>query len=523
MRLASAAECNHLSPRNSILVAGQRVADTLPFFLPCTHAGPRAAYAGFGEGAPARYNRPMVAPLPGPHGVHTAPPTTVATGGTLPTEGDLPERLATPARLATPLRIGVLTHNYPRFSGDFSGTFVEALCRELAGRGHELTLWTPHDAEWQRAPVEERGAGRIRLRPYRYAWPARVQQLGYMRSMQADLALRLNAYLLSPLLFGAGIAAVLRDCLLERPQLLHAHWVLPSGFIAAVVSRLLGIPLVVSVPGSDAQVAGANPLFRAMARAVFRQAALLTANSAELRDAVVALGADPARFDLILYGTDPDELRPEATAVALLREAWKEKLGLAPVMEPVVVLAVGRLVPKKGFDVLIRALAEEALRAPSLHEQPVVAVIVGSGEEGPALRRLAEELGVAQRVLWAGRVPKTEIGRWYSAADLLAMPSVSRPADGLNVCVLDAMSCARPVVASNVAGNPLAVTHGVTGFIVPEQDAGALADAIATLATQPALRDAMGAAARRRMEAELGWPALATRYLDHFERLANPR
>ncbi|MEZ4716816.1 MAG: glycosyltransferase [Caldilineaceae bacterium] len=97
------------------------------------------------------------------------------------------------------------------------------------------------------------------------------------------------------------------------------HWLLPNGFIAAQASRSLGIPLAVSVPGSDAQVAAKNALFRRMARATFDQADLLTANSASLRDAVIALGADPAKFDMIIYGTDPDALRPDAHGVADLR------------------------------------------------------------------------------------------------------------------------------------------------------------------------------------------------------------
>ena len=405
------------------------------------------------------------------------------------------------------MHIGVLTHNYPRFAGDFSGTFVEALCAEFARQDQRVTVWTPHDPAFDRTLD-----GAVRLRPYRYAWPARLEQLGYMRSMQSDLALRLNSYALSPLLFAAGTATVLREARRTQPDLLHAHWLLPNGYIAALVSRRLGIPLVVSVPGSDAQVATSNPLFRAMARFVFRQASLLTANSAELRDAVVALGADPARFDLIIYGTDPAALRPDNSGVAELRRRWQSQLA-AP-ESAVYLLAVGRMVPKKGFDVLLRALAE-----PALHTRPVYAVLVGGGDELAAWQTLAREHGVADRVLWAGTVPKTEIGVWYNASDLLVMPSVSRPADGLNVCVLDAMSCAKPVVASNVAGNPLAVTHGETGLIVGEQDAPALAQALALLADQPELRRSFGLAGRRRIEAELGWPPLARRYLAHFVRL----
>ena len=413
-----------------------------------------------------------------------------------------------------PMHIGVLTHNYPRFAGDFSGTFVEALCDELARQGHPITVWAPDDGAYNRSltyrpsPSADAQPAAVTLRLYRYAWPRRWQRLGYMRSMQSDLALRLEAYLLSPLLFAAGIRQVLADAAHTRPDVLHAHWVLPNGFIGAAAARRLGIPLAVSVPGSDAQVAAKNPLFRRMAAFTFAQAGLLTANSAELRDAVLPLGAGIDKFDMIIYGTDPDALRPDARGVADLRA----RLGLAPATP--VVLCVGRMVYKKGFDVLIRALAEAPLRARDL-----AVVMVGGGDQLADWQALSRELGVAERVHWVGSVPKTEIGVYYNLADILAMPSVSRPADGLNVCVLDAMSCAKPVVASTVAGNPLAVADGVTGLLVPEQDPPALAAALAALIDNPQAARAMGAAGRRRIEEELGWPQLERRYVRHFEQM----
>jgi glycosyltransferase involved in cell wall biosynthesis len=408
------------------------------------------------------------------------------------------------------MHIGVLTHNYPRFAGDFSGTFIEALCREYARQGHRVTVWAPDDVAYSRASY-----GPVDVRRYRYAAPASAQRLGYMRSMQSDLSLRLNSFALSPLLFASGIARLYWDALRQKPDVLHAHWILPNGFIAAVVSRLLGIPLVVSVPGSDAQVAGQNALFRAMAKFVFEQASLLTANSSELRDAVISLGADPDKFDLVLYGVDPDALRPDRAASADLRLQWASRMK-RDASEATFVLAVGRMVPKKGFDVLLRALAE-----PMLQRRNLCAVLVGDGDERLAWQRLAVELGVADRVHWAGTVSKNDIGRYYNAADLLVMPSVSKPADGLNVCVLDAMSCGLPVVASSVAGNSLAVGHGDTGLIVPEQEPAVLASALALLADNPALREVYGAAGRRRIDLELGWPSIAKRYMEQFRRLSS--
>lgn len=400
--------------------------------------------------------------------------------------------------------IGVLTHNYPRFVGDFSGTFVEALCQEFAAQDQQVVVWAPHDAAYAR-PLD----GPVRLQLYRYAWPPALQQLGYMRSMQGDLALRLNSYWLSPALFAAGIATLLRQARRRRPDVLHAHWVLPNGFIAAVVSRLLDIPLVVSVPGSDAQVAAKNPLFRSMARFAFDQAGLLTANSEALRDAVVALGADATKFELIIYGTDPNALRPQEEGVA----ARRAELDIPA--DATILLCVGRMVYKKGFDDLVRALA-----LPPLCERKVVAVMVGQGDQWAEWQALGEALGVAEKLRWVGVVPKDRIVVDYNMADILLMPSVSRPADGLNVCVLDAMSCAKPVVASTVAGNALAVVDGVTGFLVPEQAPPALASAVARLHDDPTLRRQMGAAGRARIENELGWPHLAQRYIKHFEQLS---
>ena len=222
-----------------------------------------------------------------------------------------------------------------------------------------------------------------------------------------------------------------------------------------------------------------------MARFAFRQASLLTANSADLRDSVVPLGADLGKFDMIIYGTDPNALRPDPTGTAALRA----QLQIPD--DALVALCVGRMVPKKGFDMLIRAMAEPPLRGRSL-----VGVMVGEGDDKAAWQQLADRSGVTARLRWVGNVPKTAIGVYYNLSDFLAMPSVSMPADGLNVCVLDAMSCGKPVIGTMVAGNPLAIVDGMTGFLVPEHEPAALAAAIARLMDDPDLRRRMGAAAR---------------------------
>jgi hypothetical protein len=103
------------------------------------------------------------------------------------------------------VKIGVLTHNYPRFPGDFSGRFVEALSEELALQGHDVTVIAPWDPAYARKP----GDGRAKLSLYRYAPRESWHRLGYMRTMRADVDVRDGTYLLAPGLFAAGARAVM--------------------------------------------------------------------------------------------------------------------------------------------------------------------------------------------------------------------------------------------------------------------------------------------------------------------------
>lgn len=402
------------------------------------------------------------------------------------------------------MNILVLTHNYPRFHGDFSGAFIEALS-EAQAQGHHVSVLTPYDARFSRRPDDHT----VNLHTYRYVWPARLHVLGYMRSTRADRALRLSSVLLAPFLFIFGALAVLRAARRERPDVIHAHWALPNGFLGALAARLLGIPLVVSLPGSDVLVSGLNPLFLAMARFAFRQAAALTTNSEDLLEAAIALGAARDKFHLIIYGVDPQAIAPDRSQ----RRALRARLGLAE--DAPVVLAVGRLSPKKGFDVLVKA-------APLLRPHAHV-VIVGDGDQRAELEALVAALGVAQRVHFTGNVPRHELVHYYNMADIFAMPSVRLPVDGLNVSVVEAMSCALPIVASDVGGNPLVVADGDNGLLVGEGQVEQLADALNRLIDAPALGATMGERSRQRVLAEFSWRHIAAAYADIFAALQGPR
>ncbi|MGQ9552527.1 MAG: glycosyltransferase [Anaerolineae bacterium] len=403
------------------------------------------------------------------------------------------------------MRVLVLTHNLPRFSGDFSGTFVDALCRALANQNSRVDVVAPHDVAYNATFSRP-----YHLATYKYAWPPSLQTVGYTRSLVGDLKPRPISLLVTPAMLASGVAACLRLIQAQRPDVIHAHWLLPNGLIGAIVSKVTDIPLVVSIPGSDLLVARLNSLTRALARLTLRQAALATANSRELESVAYTLGAHPDRFDLIIYGVDPQSLLPNRESGLALRK----RLDIGD--SEFVVLAVGRMVPKKGLRYLVEAMPNLLRAAPQAR-----LLLVGNGEQRRALEHLSEQLGVAKKVHFAGVVPRHEIAAYYNAADVLAMPSITEPEDGLNVCVLDAMACAKPIVATTVAGNPLVVHEGVNGCLVPERQPDQLASRLAMLAKDEQKRAAFGAASRKLVEDQFSWSHIAHRYLEHFHRIAS--
>jgi glycosyltransferase involved in cell wall biosynthesis len=174
------------------------------------------------------------------------------------------------------------------------------------------------------------------------------------------------------------------------------------------------------------------------------------------------------------------------------------------------VLTVGRMASKTGFDVLLAALPELLARSPETHW-----VLAGAGDRLEEWRRKAEAMAGGKRVHFPGAVLRDALPDLYRAADLFVLPAVHDArgnVDGLPNVILEAMATGLPVVASGISGIPLAVADGETGILVPERDPAALAAALAALLADPDRRRALGRSGRRRAVAELTWDAVARRY-----------
>ncbi|RMH51806.1 MAG: glycosyltransferase family 1 protein [Zetaproteobacteria bacterium] len=179
------------------------------------------------------------------------------------------------------------------------------------------------------------------------------------------------------------------------------------------------------------------------------------------------------------------------------------------------------MVPKKGFRYLIEALPRiDRLLG---RTAPCTLLLVGEGPLREELQRLAERLGVRERVIFAGKVAYRQLPQWYWLADILAMPAVREPADGLNVVVVEAMKYALPVAATDVGGNELVVRDGENGRLCPERDPDGLARCLAELIEDPERRTRMGAAGRRIFRQIASWDRIVEQYERLFRTAARRR
>jgi glycosyltransferase involved in cell wall biosynthesis len=323
--------------------------------------------------------------------------------------------------------------------------------------------------------------------------------------------LRWDAYAATPY---AALAAArgLRRIMRQTPiDIVHADWLVPAAPIAAWALRGHDQPLVVSCHGSGVFLAEKRGWAASAARWGLQGAAALTACSRDLTERVSALIPTP-EAEWIPYGVDLERFRP---ASAQQRVRLRQTLGarFAVPADAPWVLAVGRLVYKKGFENLVRSMA--AVRADVADAQLLIA---GDGPLRDDLLRAATESGVADSVHLVGAVSHAGLPELYSAADIVAVPSVHGPGgnvDGLPNVFLEGFASGTAVVASRVGGIPDIGRDGETVELVAEGDVDALGTAITGLLQDTARRAALGAAARADAELRLGWDPVAER----FERL----
>ena len=372
-----------------------------------------------------------------------------------PSDGSTPISVKTPFLMVTELFLPTKGGTAVSFDDDF---------RRLGGKEiHVVTADVPGASDFDQAHPNT--IHRLALRRVRWLRPE------------------------SLLIYAKLFAKTATVAITRRFVAIFAGRVLPEGLIAWAVARLLGRPVLIYAHGEELTNWGRGRKFALMC-SVFRRADAVLANSDFTRDTLVGLlGVDPGRIAVVYPTVDEERFRP-----GIAGDALRDGLGLRPGQR--LVLSVGRLQRRKGFDSVIRAL-------PRLAEQGIDAhyALIGIGEDREYLSRLAAELGVSDRLHLLGHVSYDDLPRWYGACDLFAMPNrdIEGDTEGFGLVFLEAACAGRPALSGTAGGTGSAVIDGVTGLRVDGEQLEAVAGALGRLLGDPAEAERMGLNGRRRV------------------------
>jgi glycosyltransferase involved in cell wall biosynthesis len=354
-----------------------------------------------------------------------------------------------------------LTHSFPRSEGDAAGSFLLRLAIALRAEDVNVRVVAPAAAG---LPAAEEISG-VRVERFRYA-PRRYEKLAYTGNMARDVASSWSARLALVGFLGSDFVHAVRAKRSFEPEVVHAHWWFPNGVVGTWLGGLARIPLVTTLHGTDVRLARSVGVAKPLFGHVLRHSAAVTTVSHWLKEETEAL----------VPGVHPT-VAPMPVATDLF--------GPGSSRDGQHLLFVGRLMPQKGVEHLLHALALMKTQA-SLD-------IVGDGPSRASLEQLAKQLGVAQRIRWHGQVSQSELPILYQRAAAVVVPSID---EGLGLVAVEALLCETPVVAFDSGGLRDVIQHNKTGILVKPGDRAALAGALDELLARDGRGSDLGRAGR---------------------------
>ena len=387
-------------------------------------------------------------------------------------------------------RVLFLAHAFPRYENDPVGSFILRLAVVMQSAGFDVTVLAPSGPDLTARDVYEG----VAVRRYRYA-PREWETLAYTGTMSAQV----NASWKGKLAIAGLMASSLRSVMSvarKRPfDLIHAHWWFPGGLTGLAASRLLRVPLVTTLHGSDIRLVNTVPGGRTMFRRVAEASAAVTTVSSWL-------GAQAAAIN--------PSVRPIVAPMPVPTDLFQPTGNHIPNR----LLFVGKLTEQKGLHRLLEAM--------SLMKIAATLDVVGAGRvDDQHLKELAETLGLAGRIVWHPLLTQRELATFYASAAVHVMPAID---EGLGLTAVESLLSETPVVAFASGGVTDVVVDGRTGVLVPPGDIGGLAAALDGLLGDRQRLGHLGRQGREHALALFGTDAVARQYSGIYRAaLAKPK
>lgn len=395
-------------------------------------------------------------------------------------------------------RVLVLTSTFPRWENDPEPAFVFELSRRLTEE-FEVTVLSP------RTPGSKRRENMADLRVIRFPYFFNRWEKLAMHGGGILNQLKTNPvyYLMVPFFLLGQLLAVIRLLRNQRFDLIHAHWLIPQGFIAALSLLMTRkkIPLLCTSHGGDLFALKGKGLQR-LKRWVMDKSNALTVVSHAMKKTVVAMGIDPDKVEVIPMGVD-------------LKGLFTPDPGVQRKTDEL--LFVGRLVEVKGLQTLFDAMPKVLAKYPGIR-----LIVAGAGPLESELRASAKKLDIADRVDFRGMVMQSKLPELYRQATMAVFPFVvtkSGIQEGFGLVVVEAMGCGCPVIAGDLPALHDTVIHEENGLLFESGNSQALADAIIRMLADPDLCFRLAGEGRRRVVQKFDWEIVAGKYAGEYKKI----
>ncbi len=349
---------------------------------------------------------------------------------------------------------------FPKFPGDYYGSFVYDEAKALAGKGFQVHVVTQHNPG---IPYEE-VVDQIHIHRFKWLEPKTFRALVHFKGFMD--VLRMITYVIS--LFFNLIWIIWK----YKIQIIHAHSVIPTGFMSSIASKIMGKPLFITAHGMDINNFEKKPFFNYFISRAMNSSSKSIAVSEDLAKKMRKMVNDENKIVVLRNAVDTGRFNPTKN------RSIRKDFGIRD--EEILILFVGYLDEFKGIFELINAFNKI-----TAENSNVKLMMVGTGPKKEDLLEILNKVGIEDKVIFTGVVEHQKIHRYYQSADIFVLPSYT---EGLPVSILEAMATGVPVVATSVGGVPELITHGLNGFIVPPRDEEAFIEKLLILINDKNLR-----------------------------------
>lgn len=379
------------------------------------------------------------------------------------------------------IKLLVITSSFPRFVGDPAGNFVYELARELVGKGMKILVIAPLSCVHQ--PPQFAVLNGLEVYRFRHFFPVRYQKLCHGGGFVYKLKVSNLAKIQLPLYILAQLLSAIKLTLSRKVDVVHTHWIVPQGFIGAIIYKFFKKPHILTVHAADVFTLKKIPFGKFFARFIVMNSTKIFVVSNYVSRSLCSMLPESA----ISEYNNKLKILPMGVNTEIYRKTPDLEERTCSSEEKFIILFIGRLSEKKGVIHLLEAMVE----LKSFSER-IRLIICGDGPLRQDLEELAKQHELNEIVEFKGFISDTQKIEYLAMADALVVPSIimdSGETEGLPVVILEGLAAGKVVVASNVSGASDAIQNGCNGFLVEQKKPEQIAEKIMFIMNYPEIRE----------------------------------